>query len=369
MMKDVATFQQYLKTHCAHYFPDFPAESLTITAVSHQVRPQSTLFFYTVHGRGWEQAILVKVPSSRQNQEATAGIFQPKLSRPRLYPDVSGEEKWQMENTALVAIEAYFAALHDPRFGHIRVLSLIPESQAIVMTVASDPHMRELVRPGWTWGRDLTSGFLNAGAWLAAFHQMLPPRHAQPRQLNRSAYVDTIRRFTQFLGEKNGNPRFFASVAQEVISKVDALLPADIPIGLMHGDFALRNILLGEDNTVTVFDTLARWCAPIYEDIAYFLLSLHSNRWQVVSQGFAFRGARLSAYEKAFLDGYFADAIPPLSLISLFEIQALLNKWSSQFSLIQTGRRGPFKELQLGITNRYYRRYMRRLLTSLEEAV
>ena len=128
MMKNVATFQQYLKTHCAHYFPDFPAELLTITAVSHQIRRKSILILYNAQGRGREEVILVKVHLSRQNQEATGEVFQPKLSRPYIVPDVSGEEKCQREYTALVAIEAYFSALHDPRFGYFRVLSLIPEA-------------------------------------------------------------------------------------------------------------------------------------------------------------------------------------------------------------------------------------------------
>ena len=168
MMKNVATFQQYLKTHCAHYFSDFPAESLTITAVSHQVRSQSTLFFYKVQGGGQEQAILVKVASSRQNQEAKIGVFLPELTRPRLAPDIiPGEEKCQLEYTALVAIEAHFARLNDTRFGYIRVLALMPERHGIVMAAVSEPRMCELVRPGSASGRDLMSGFRNAGAWLA----------------------------------------------------------------------------------------------------------------------------------------------------------------------------------------------------------
>jgi hypothetical protein len=49
----------------------------------------------------------------------------------------------------------------------------------------------------------------------------------------------------------------------------------------------MRNIMVGPGSRITAFDTGARWRVPVYEDVAYFLVKLESNRLQVFSRGLA----------------------------------------------------------------------------------
>ena len=56
------------------------------------------------------------------------------------------------------------------------------------------------------------------------------------------------------------------------------MLPADLPLGTSHGDYAPRNILVGAHGEVTVLDTLGRWRAPIYSDLGNFLFAIKAGR-------------------------------------------------------------------------------------------
>jgi aminoglycoside phosphotransferase (APT) family kinase protein len=276
----------------------------------------------------------------------------------------------------MMAIQAHFSALDDARFGVIRIFELVEEKQAIIMAFSTDPRLRDLVAKnsilrmpfGDRGGSDLSRAFEHAGAWLRAYHTMEKvPEQAEVRHQRREDYLDSIGSFTQFLGEKCEDVSFFTAVKEQTEQAARAILPPVLPIGPGHGDFALRNILVGEGERVTVIDTLTRLCVPIYEDLAYFLVGLRGNRLQVFSQGLAFRKYLLASYEQAFLAGYFAGQAVPRSLLHLFEIQALLDKWSSLVVLIRSGRRGTVRGAQLKLTDLYYRRLMKELLRALSE--
>lgn len=91
----------------------------------------------------------------------------------------------------------------------------------------------------------------------------------------------------------------------------------------------MRNILIGPNARVTVLDTFAKWSTPIYEDIGYFLNDLKMSYPQVMTQGLAFSSKELGADEQAFLKGYFGQESIPYPAIRLYEVLALLDKWSS----------------------------------------
>jgi hypothetical protein len=89
---------------------------------------------------------------------------------------------------------------------------------------------------------------------------------------------------------------------------------------------------------VTVLDTFAKWQTPIYEDIGYFLTGMKMTYPQVFSQGLIFSQKQLKNYEQTFLKGYFEQKTIPYPAIRLYEMLALLDKWSSV--IVSSYRRG-----------------------------
>jgi hypothetical protein len=118
---------------------------------------------------------------------------------------------------------------------------------------------------------------------------------------------------------------------------------------------------------VTVLDTYANWRAPIYQDIGYFLNDLKMVYPQAMSRGFAFVADRLSAYERTFLHGYFGQETVPYSAIRLYEILALLDKWSMAIARAhqESSPTRTVRKLISTFKNRYFKRGLRSLLADL----
>ena len=145
-------------------------------------------------------------------------------------------------------------------------------------------------------------------------------------------------------------------------------LPEELPLGLLHGDFATRNILVGHRHRVTVIDTLAKWHTPIFKDIGCFLANLRLSWFQIISQGLAYRSSTLATYEQAFLKGYFGEAPMPTEAIRLYEILAALDIWAAKLSRIR--HRGgilyrSFGSPLCGMINRCCKARLRSLLAEI----
>jgi hypothetical protein len=128
----------------------------------------------------------------------------------------------------------------------------------------------------------------------------------------------------------------------------------------------MRNILVGDNNCVTVLDTLGRWKVPIYEDVGYFLLRLKAAGPQVSTLGYAFSPVQIAKHEKQFLLGYFDTEAIPFATIQLFEIQALLDNWSAHVARLsrgaQSGSVPVMARARLALTNSFFRNLLSTLI-------
>jgi hypothetical protein len=190
------------------------------------------------------------------------------------------------------------------------------------------------------------------------------------RHTRRSDFIAAIEETAEFLAEALDDDEFFQDIVSVTTKSALETLPETLPLGLGHGDYAMRNILVGSDNRVTILDTLAKWRTPIYEDIAYFLTELRTNRLQVLTQGLAFNSECISRYEREFLVGYFRKQSIPRNAVRLYEVLLLLNKWSLQMPHIGQRAAGKYggatETLRLALTNRFFRKSIRLLLRDVE---
>jgi len=253
---------------------------------------------------------------------------------PRLGVRFDPEERSRLEHATLAAIHGHFTGLGDPRFGTIRPLDTLDDHLAMIMERATGVSLRDiLVRSGLTRVRagrpDPSSGLANAGAWLAHYHRQLETGHAATRRATRDEFLASVRNLTEYLGLARDRPFFFGRLAGSIGKLAGEVLPPSFPLGLGHGDFAPRNVLVEPSGRVTILDTLGRWRIPIYEDLAYFLVGVKSLGVQVVSMGRALGPQRVGDWEGAFLQGYFGQDGPPIAPIRLFEIESILARWAS----------------------------------------
>jgi hypothetical protein len=364
---------RHINSNALKYYPSLDRADPEVRLISEQHRSSSSLYRFEVVNHVVRHNVLAKGIDLANNPKR--GEITGINSRPRLAPGPTDYRvKPWLEFTALKAIYEYFEKLSNASLGAIRVLDFIQNTQTIVMDEHRDPSLRSLFaktnRLNHLRGRapDLRRAFFNAGAWLKAYSTLPKVENVITRLPHREDFNESVIIFTGFLGRIFGDTSFFQRVEKIVIAAAEEFMPCHLPLSLGHGDYAMRNILVGENDRVTAFDTCAKWKVPIYEDIAYFLVQLETNGLQIISQGFAIHAKTVAAYQREFLAGYFGETHIPIEVIRLFQIQSLLDSWSSQVSINirqHGGLKMLYQKLYLALLNRRYRTIMARLLDQI----
>lgn len=326
---------QHLERSLGTYWPG--GDGWRIRLRSAQRRAGARLYWYDVLGAEPPRAVVVKLPQPPSDDAPPSG----RTLRPRLVTPMDPARKYEREYAALQALETHFERIGDPRFQAIRPLDRIDGLGGFVTEVVPGSSLkrhfaaasRATVRPP---PPSLWRAMEGAGAWLRAYHRM-PMPHATVRQGERADYIANVWQFAEHLSSVVGRAEFFRSLARAAESSAPAL-PDPLPLGLTHGDYAMRNILITPAGRVAALDTLAQWRSPIYEDVAKFGLSLRSTRPQILSHRLAFGASRLERALESFYAGFFSDGEIPRPQIRMYELLLLLDKWSFERAVLPRGR-------------------------------
>ena len=374
MSKDQTTvFKNHIRENAAQYFADFESAQIDVQFKEKQERTASIIYQFTVGDKEQSHAILVKVPYYRELPASERGDS---YYKPRLFPMTAPRDMHRLEYIALRTIYEYFSSLDEEYLGTIRVLDYMPEYHAILVEASRDPNLRQLfvetsrLRFPFT-SHELNLAFQNTGRWLRFYHKMSKEDNVQTRHAYRHEYLEAVAKLTDYLATATGDNSFFQIIASTLEDGAHKILPELLPLGLGHGDFAMRNILVGPNARITVIDTFAKWRTPIYEDIGYFLNGFKMSGPQVISHGLAFSSRQLLTYEQAFLEGYFEQSTIPYPEIRLYEILALLDKWSSviAYSYKRRVKFKPFGETMSAMTSQYFKKCVKRTLREITEFV
>jgi hypothetical protein len=339
--------EQLLRSNARSYFPNLDTGEIRVELSNTDGGPLSTIHHFSFSGNGAQHDVVVKMPPNEDRQRE--GGARPGSTRPRVAPVLDQSSKFRNELETLRAIERQLLELDSGPLRSLTVLDFIDDLDAIVMEKRSEPTLKRLLKDNarfrpWVKRRDLDSAFRNTGAWLRAFHAIPDLAHTQRRLDTRDHFVESIARFCDFLSAQTKDSGFFDGLAERIGALAERNLSPELALGLGHGDLAPRNVLVAADSGVRVLDTRGAWRVPIYEDLAYFLVAVHTNRLQSYSMGMAFDKTMLARYCETFLTGYFGGDDVPRPAIRLFELQALLDKWSSQAEALESiiRRRSPF---------------------------
>jgi hypothetical protein len=328
---------RHIRANALKYYPNLDRAETEVRLLGEQHRASSSIYRFEIVNNRVSYTIFAKgtALAHHSRHDAIANID----SRPRLAPGPTDfRVKTWLEYNALKVIYEHIERLGNPSFGAIRVLDFIQNSQTILMEEHSEPNLRSLFtktnRLHHVLGKapDLRGAFFNAGAWLNAYSALPIVENVITRLPGREDFTASFTYFTDFLGRVSGDTAYFQQIEKAVIRAANEKLPDNLPLGIGHGDYAMRNIMVGAGNRITVIDTCAKWRVPIYEDIAFFLVQLEINGIQVLTQGLAFNAEATSAYQREFLAGYFGQTNIPIDVLRLFEIQSLLDSWSAGIS-------------------------------------
>lgn len=366
-----AFFAKHLREHADQYFPELGGIPASTRLVREEIRPVSALYEFVVRAADREVSIIVKVPLLTDRSIAKRGGADWSTERPQLVPISDRSTSHVLEHAALSAIDEHFQLLGDPRFGTIRVLALLPERGALIMERVHEPNLRMLLMRPTRWHSRrsddaLNTAFHNAGAWLRRYHSIYKQDYVTPRHTQRTDFIGFVGELTEYLGRELEEVNLFQEIAGTIEARAKETLPQSLPLGLSHGDYALRNILVGRSGRVTVCDTRARWQTAIYEDLGYFLVSLKGSWPQVYSQGLAFHPRILAQYERTFLAGYFGKADVPRGAVRLYEIMAMLDKQAWVTSLragAATVKSRLMYSTKLALMSRFFRNGIRTALS------
>jgi hypothetical protein len=364
---------QHLDTRASEWFQS--AGASRVRHLRTQVRRNATLYYFEAQADGPHHAIVVKVPFGRRHSGSGARNAQKTLpDELRILPISTSEVRGTLEHATLSSIYQRFGTDPDARFGAIRVLDYLPEAQALIMQWCPDQNLDDLFVRRSRLYRHLGSPRLdatirNAGAWLRCYHELPPLPETADRTPLRTDFLASIDRLATYLLETSGESAFVEHARDTIHRAAGSSLPERLPLVTNHGDFVPRNILAGDGGRVTVFDTRAQWRAPVYEDIARFLVALSASELQMMGRGWMYSSSELADYESEFLRGYFDQDETPLRAIRLFECQRLLAIWvaSAYQNSVTRGLRRIRKTRVINFRRRHLQRRIHSILGVLKD--
>jgi hypothetical protein len=352
----VESLEQRIAPHADEWFPERPHTALELRVLAD--RPSCVLL--TVHlDAAAAPAALVKVRRDSGHAPRAGG-------RPRLRQEATtAVELTLLEWSGLVAIER--ACGDVPGMGVVRPLLLMPDDAALVMSFVHASTLRDTVlglsrlRRGRGRLDDAVTGCALAGRWLRTFQERSSAPERPVRQGTREEVVDRLRAYGAHLDTRAW--RRLATAAARLVTEV---LPPELPVAVGHGDFAPRNMLLG-DGRLTVLDPLPRWRVPTYDDLCRFLVGVRLIGEQVHTHGLAFPSTTLDALEEAAVAAYLepdADRSP----VRAYQLLILMDKWTAMTDNARSGVKGTLARRSAALADHLVRTEAERLLDLAEAA-
>ena len=337
---------------------------MQVKALAIHTRDRSRIYRIRLSRNDRAHSIVVKEPRSVIRESSTESQVP---TRPRLVPHPEIHTRFHSEFLTLRSVERALSE-ETERFNVVRALDFIESRSAIVTEELQGTTLRRLMSRHtrlhfFRRAGDLRLPFVNAGAWLRAYHR-LDAAGAVPRHDTRRAVLDFTADITQYLAATGTEGSLFLKVGDAIVRAAAESLPDTLPVVLGHGDFAMRNVIVDAKGRVASLDMWNRWRTAPYEDIAYFLVAMRNSRPQSVMQGALFDESTLGHWESAFIAGYYAGQPPPMQPIRIYQLLMLLDTWAARPPSAMRHRSATLA-LKWTLIGRAFEREASRLLESL----
>jgi hypothetical protein len=346
------TLGERLGPHSHEWFPAQPHTGLEVRVLAD--RPTCVLLTIHLDGAPTPAAI------AKLRRDSPKGS----AARPRLRQETAtARELTLLEWNGLVAIER--ACRGADGLGVARPLLLLEEDAGLVMSFVEAPTLRSAVldlsrlRPGRGDLDRAITGCTLAGRWLRTVQEHGGGSDRPVRQGTRQEVVDQLRAYGAFLDSDE-----WRRVSEGAVELVTRVLPDRLPLAVGHGDFAPRNMLLGEGR-LTVIDPLPRWRVPAYDDLCRFLVGIRLIGAQVHTHGLAFGSATLDALEEAAVAAYLDPAgerSGDRAALRTYQLMILMDKWTAMLENPRSDLRARLARRSAALADRRVRTEAGRLL-------
>ena len=202
-----------------------------------------------------------------------------------------------------------------------RPVMLLEECACIIMDWIDGLSVADALMSRATSQADVVRWSRQAGAWLAAFHQL---NSNSLGSTDTTLMLARLERATIGAGMTSNDPLFHRAVEQ--LRRTESLVKSvSLPVAWRHGDFKAQNLLIVDGNLLFGLDLDVQDQDVIAADLAKFiddieLLSWHPRAWRL-------RRDRNLVID-AFLTGYKWDRHLPLRLpLAWLRLYRLLQEW------------------------------------------
>jgi aminoglycoside phosphotransferase (APT) family kinase protein len=271
-----------------------------------------------------------------------------------------------LEYKGLRAIEAMIGP-DNPELAAVRPLAHLADEDTILMEYVQADTLRDrmlassrlpLVRA--RRGRAGDDQWRRLGAWLRLYQQTMSVTEVATRQATRDEVVERFAAYDQFLGERLGR-RVVGGTARRGAELAAGVLPERLPLAVVHGDFAPRNVFVLPDGRPAVFDPMPRSAAGRWEDLAAALVAIRLLGIQLHTHGAAFSEQALARRERELVIGYLGDDRSCLAELHCYQLMLTLDRWSALVEERPAGARGRVRQLSVRWASGYLGREARRV--------
>lgn len=294
-------------------------------------------------------------------------------TRPRLVTGpLPSSETAALEFQALCAIEAMIGP-DDPELAAVRPLAHLADEDTILMEYVQADTLRDRLLgrsrlPLARAGRRSSAGddqWRQVGAWLRRYQQTMSVTAVPARQATRDEVVERFAAYDEFLSGRLGR-RTVGDTARRGAELAAAVLPERLPLAVVHGDFAPRNVFVFPDGRTAVFDPMPRSAAFRFEDLAASLVALRLLGIQLHTHGAAFSEQELARRERELIQGYLGEEQPRPAELHCYQLLLTLDRWSALVDERPAGARGRLRQLSVRAASGYLRRETRRVADLVE---
>ena len=362
-MKDAETFFAHLTPKIqADLSGWYGSEAKLVGVPTFQPRDWSYFFRYVVQVSEMEnRAILVKVRHA-ENMDLSQAAVSEKMG-------LEAREEY----ATLKRLQSVFGKeKNSSLFLAIRPLALYEDLNAVVMEEADLRTLRSFFRSPKMLiegqARQTFEGYLElTGRWLRIFHDVNGSA-GEGLLFDASLYDLACANLDKIKPNLSQKDQFFIA---DLLDKLYKMLRGRVvPYRILHEDFNSANIFITRDGRICSFDPHNR-PGPLYIDLAKIITDVETYRIQLITNGLWVPYPRLQTFHASLLHGYFGSDTVDHSVLSLFRLLSLLEKWKDAEIRFESssGKRKLVYSLAMPQIRRYFLRLIHNLISEKFQGV
>jgi len=212
------------------------------------------------------------------------------------------------------------------------VLEYVPgRNLLLMMLVAAKPWAKQSTVQAVLAAAD------RAGRLAGSLHMIKQGNYPRTESFDGETYHKSLQTKVDVLSNLSIGNRAWSRL-NHVLHTVRGLtsgLHEDVTVTYLHSDFYPDNFIVLPDRRVCTVDTMLEWTGPVEKDIGEFLVFARTPIQRLLGGAVVVRAHMLERVTQAFIAGYSQRACYSSRVAVLYQLLALVQRWSSLLLLEQ----------------------------------